>query len=79
LHARMVKAGLASERVKQAPSSITLGQFIDQYISHRGDIKPGTQTNYLQTRRWLVEYFGADKTLAAITQGDAEEMRSFLS
>ena len=79
LHRRLVKAGLASERAKQAPSCITLGQFIDSYINHRGDIKPGTLTNYKQTRRWLVAYFGEDKALKAITQGDAEELRSYFA
>lgn len=79
LHAKLVKAGLATEREKKGRSYVTLGQFIDSYIAIREDIKSGTKTNYLQTRRWLVNYFGEDKALAAITQGDAEELRSYLS
>lgn len=79
IHKRLVKAGLASERKKVESSCITLGKFIDSYIAHRQDIKPGTLTNYLQTRRWLVKYFGEDKALASITQGDAEELRSYFT
>ena len=79
LYAKFVKAGLATEREKKGRSYVTLGQFIDSYIAIREDIKPGTKTNYLQTRRWLVKYFGEDKALTAVTQGDAEELRSYLS
>lgn len=79
LHQRLVKVGLAAERMNKAPATITLGKFLDQYIDLREDIKPGTHTNYLQTRRWLVEYFGEDKPLSAITQGDAEELRSYFT
>lgn len=78
LHTKLVKAGLATMRAKKGKTILTLGEFIDSYIAIRGDIKPGTKTNYEQTRRWLLDYFGKDKALAAITQGDAEEFRSYL-
>ncbi|HQR06465.1 MAG TPA: tyrosine-type recombinase/integrase [Gemmatales bacterium] len=77
LHARLVAVGLTTARTKHHTISVTLGQFIDAYIALRGDIKPGTKTNYLQTRRWLVEYFGEDRPLDTITPGDVDELRSY--
>ena len=53
----------------------TLGDYIDQYIATRSDVKKGTRINLRQARNKLVEYFGADKRLADITAGDADEFR----
>jgi len=56
----------------------TLGSFVDQYISGRADVKSGTATNLRQARKKLVEYFGEDKPLSAITPGDADQYRQDL-
>ncbi len=57
----------------------TLAAFIDDYLAKRTDIKPRTRINLLQVRRGLVEFFGADKPLADVTEGDADEWRLWLS
>lgn len=56
----------------------TLAAFIDSYISWRHDTKPRTIELYQQTRRNLIECFGAEKSIRTITPGDADEFRLFL-
>jgi len=55
-----------------------LGSFLTGYIESRTDVKPTTKTNYLQTKRVLVEYFGANKTMRSITKADAERWRRWM-
>ncbi len=43
-----------------------LGDFLDQYIDGRTDIKPSTRSNLEQVRRNLLEFFGADRPLDTI-------------
>jgi integrase len=52
-----------------------MGQFIDEYIAKRTDVKPNTATVYGHTRRNLIGFFGASKPLREITPGDADEWR----
>ena len=65
------------EAEKQADQT-TLGELLDQYIAKHDKVKAGTATVYGQVRRCLVDYFGADKPLAEITAGDAEDWRGWL-
>jgi len=44
----------------------------------RGTVKPGTATFYGHTKRNLVEFFGADKVLAEVNAGDAEDFYLWL-
>ena len=55
-----------------------LGAFLDSYITTRAK-KASTATAWGHTRRCLVDYFGADKPLAEITEGDADEWRLWLA
>lgn len=56
----------------------TLAAFLDSYIGKQTGKKPGTNNKLKQCRNDLVEFFGADKPLADITGGDAEDWRRFL-
>jgi len=56
----------------------TLGAWLEQYISGREDVKPGTRTIYGHTRQNLLDYFKADKPLDAITAGDADAFGVYL-
>ncbi|TVP98147.1 MAG: hypothetical protein EA381_13115 [Planctomycetaceae bacterium] len=56
-----------------------LGAFVDAYIESRTDVKESTQTNYKQTRRLLVEFFGDRQLLRSITAGDGARWRRWLS
>lgn len=69
LRGRLVKLGLAQGAA--APGA--LGAFFDSYIAGRTDIKPRTLANFNQARTDLIGFFGADRPLADITEGDAEE------
>ena len=57
---------------------VTLGEFLDEYIGSRSDVKPRTQILYRQTKTALVEFFGADRPLRDITPGDGDAFRLFL-
>jgi hypothetical protein len=48
-----------------------LGAFLEAYIVGRGDVKHWTKTNYEQSRRTLVAYFGENRDITTITAGDA--------
>jgi integrase len=73
LHKKLAAKGLVSPRDK--PELSTLGPFIDGYIALRSDIKPGTKVNLIRCRREIVDYFGENKPLADVTEGDADEFR----
>ena len=63
MYGKLAAVGLvpARESVQAENQAATLGQFLDQYISGRTDIKPSTRCNLEQVRRNLVDYFGADR------------------
>ncbi|MBN1588364.1 MAG: site-specific integrase [Pirellulales bacterium] len=77
LYGKLVRVGLVPPResVEQESQTVTLGNFLDQYLNGRTDIKPSTRCNLEQVRRNLVDYFGFTRPLASITPGDADEFR----
>lgn len=72
------RAGLL-EPVAAAQPKMALAAFLGDYIDGREDLRVSTQDNLRQAQRALVEYFGADKPLDAITPGDADEFFVWLS
>jgi len=72
-HAKLAAVGLVKPR-----ASLRLGEFLDGYIKSRDDVKPGTATVYGHTRRNLIDFFGFDKPLRDISEGDADQWRLFL-
>jgi len=70
LHDKLSRVRLVPERAKAV-----LGEFLDRYFQKRIDVKPATKTVWRQTRRNLIEHFGADKPLRQITRADADEWR----
>ena len=70
---RLARVGLIPER-----EAATLAAFIDFYITSRADVGDGTQITYRNARRNLVDFFGGNKSLSAITRGDADEWRGFM-
>jgi integrase len=65
----------AVPEAKPEATAATLGVFVDSYISGRANLKPNTARNYDQTRKYLLAYFGSNKPLSDITQGDADAWR----
>jgi hypothetical protein len=49
-----------------------LGEFLDGDIDQRTDAKPRTLINLGQGRDRLIAFFGRDRSLGSITQGDAD-------
>ncbi len=70
---------LAAVGLSQGRERATLKAFIDGYLAKRTDVKPGTLTALKQGRDSLVQFFGEDKPLSAITPGDADEYRLWLA
>ncbi len=77
LYDKLAAVGLAPERAGRDIS--TLGLFLDRYLSTRNDVKPSTREHLERARKNLVDYFGAGKLLANITEGDADEFRLHLA
>jgi integrase len=88
LHSKLSRAGLVeaqgspdaglAESKSNSGMPKTLLRFLDDYIEKRSDVKQGTRTFYGHTGRNLVAFFGAEKPLADITEGDADDFRRFL-
>src|SRR5436190_13982128 len=80
LHGRLAKVDLVQSRLAVgAPSRLGLGPFIDQYITLRTDVKPGTVRAWRQTRALLVTQCGELATLDSITPLNAKAFHAWLS
>ena len=73
LAGKLAAVGLISKR--DARKAATLDEFIESYVSRRMDVSPHTRRIWRQTKRNLVDYFGANKPLAEITKGAAADWR----
>jgi len=72
---RLERVGLVERRER-----FTLGEWIDRYIADReADTKRSTRIAYGRGRAYLVPFFGAACPLEAITAGDAERWRRWLT
>ena len=80
LYDRLAAVGLLPRRQRKSEGAapLTLGKFLDVYLSSKAGHKPNTRRNYEQTRKYLVKYFGAGMPLADITAGHADEWRDHL-
>jgi len=80
MHERLVAAGLVQPRAKsESKPQLSIGQLCDQYISDRTDVRTNTLAVFRQTRRNLVNFFGADKPVVDITEADADSWRRYLA
>ena len=59
-------------------ANTTVGGFTKHYIEKRVDLKLLTVSHLNQTRKNLVEFFGTDRPMSAVTPGDADAFRLFL-
>jgi hypothetical protein len=59
--------------------NVPVGDFANEFIrSHEGAVKEATVITWRQTKRLLIEFFGADKPITEITVGDARDFRNYL-
>jgi len=78
IHGRLERAGIVPPRAKAESLAVTLGQHLEQYFGTLGKQKPTTARNYARARRLLEQHFGKDRTLASITEGDADGYKRWL-
>ena len=70
---------LAAVGLIDPPKRATLGPFVADYIAKRKPlVKPGTLQGERQTESCLLAFFGADKRLKDISEGDAVDFRNYL-
>jgi len=69
---------LAAVGLCDARESALLGSFIKGYVEGRTDVKPATKEVWRQGEMGLLEFFGADKPLRAVTPGDADRYKLHL-
>lgn len=70
LHSKLAAVGLVPGRVPTVVT--TLGEFCDNYIVSRSDVKPNTKRNLIQSRKYLTGFFGEGRELRSINQADAD-------
>ena len=70
---KLARVGLIAN--PEAMPATTLGGFLADYVGRRIDVKPATKEVWGQVVRNLLNHFGADRYLAAITEGDAEDFK----
>ena len=75
LRQKLAKAGLAPA----AATALRLGEFLEQYMAGRTDLKQSTRLVLGHTKRCLIAYFGANKSLRDIKPGDADQWRIWLA
>ncbi len=73
---KLARVGLIPD--PDAKPTATLGPFLDDFTTRRIDVKPATKEVWSQVVRNLKEHFGADRDLAGITEGDAEDFKLYL-
>jgi integrase len=71
IHEKLIKAGLVS-----AVGKVTLGQFIDEYIASRTDVKILTKLNLGAARRMIVQYFGENQDIRQINPADVAKFKA---
>ncbi len=67
---KLARVGLIQPRNSKV--QVALGAFLDQYIKSRADVKQRSVLNYRQTAQSLLNYFGPEKPLSGISEGDAD-------
>lgn len=68
LREKLRKAGLHSEK----NVDLTLAESIEQSINDRKSLSSNTKRNYLQSKRYLIEFFGENVKIESITERDAD-------
>ncbi len=79
LQDRLASVGLIEvEQAEPEPDAPKLGEFVDKWMVGRSDVEHTSKQVYGRCRNWLVKFFGEDRTIDTITEGDADEWAAFL-
>ena len=76
LYDRLVKVGLTSPR--KTLDQVTIGHFIEEYLASRTDIAEQTRKNMRVSMNRLRSFFGDDREMSSIIEGDADDYRQWL-
>ena len=76
LHGKLADKALVQPR--SATTDSTLGPFIDRYVERRTDVKPASKEVWRQGKLGLIEFFGAERRIATITPGMADDYKQKL-
>jgi integrase len=76
LAGKLAKCGLIAHRTQK--DAATLSVFIRRYVDGRNDVKAVTKEIYKQKGDALVAFFGPDRALSDITEGDVEGFKQEL-
>ena len=71
---KLARAGLIPKR-----ESVQLSEYLADYIKSRTDAKPNTVRKWRTTQQKLIDHFGAETPLGAISEGAVDEWRRKLS
>ena len=69
---------LAAVGLVEASKRAILGEFLENFVLNRPDVKPATLKVWQQPCRNLIEYFGEDKPLQSITTGECDQFKAWL-
>ncbi len=67
---RLARVGLIPK-----PESARLEEFLESYLESRADLKPRTIKKLKTTRDRMVEFFGGERSLRDMNEGDADDWR----
>jgi len=73
MYDKLAGVGLVGQR-----ENVKLRAFLDAYIKERSDVRPATAIVYRRVTDNLTNFFGNDKPLREITQGEADQWRLYL-
>jgi integrase len=73
---RLARVELIAPR--QTAPKAALGNFLDEYIERRKDVKPATKEVWGQVVRNLTTHFGVDRDISTINEGDADGFKLYL-
>ncbi len=76
LYDRLVKVGLTSPR--KTLEQVTIGHFIEEYLVSRTDIAEQTRKNMRVSMNRLRSFFGDNREMSSIIEGDADDYRQWL-
>ena len=76
---KLAAVELIAPREKRKADAQTVDGFIDEYLSGRVDVKPGTMTQLRQSQKNLREFIGEKLTLSEFTPGHADAYKASLA
>ena len=76
---RLARVGLLAARARQEEKKEwLLGDFLEQHLASRSHLKPNTRRNLASAARRLTQFFGKDRPIDKITEGDADDWKNWL-